>query len=164
MRIEQQGDVLIVDDGQPARWVVGLVAPICVGLFWMLLFNTFSAAVRLGIGALGFAATFLALAVLRAPRMAELDAAKHEVRLVIGWLPLLRRARTIPLASVGKVEIWHPMRWINRGHFWPALVLHSGEWVALSGFPRPRNRYAEVVERVRRVIAEPAATARASGH
>ncbi len=151
MRIEQQGHVLTVDDGLPARWVIGVMVPICVGLFWMYFVNA-STEIRLGIGALGFVSTFLALAVLRAPRTVEFDAAKCDVRLAIGWLPLLRRERTIPFASVCKAEIWHPMRWINRGHFWPALVLHGGEWVALSGFPRPRARCAEVVESVMRVI------------
>jgi hypothetical protein len=154
MKTEQQGHVLTIEDGPGAQWVIAVAVPIAVGLFWMYVFNNAAIETRLGLGALGFVATFLALSVLRAPRTAEFNAQIREVRLQIGWLPLLHRHRTIPFTAIGKAEIWHPRPLINLGHFWPALVLHSGEWVALSGFPRPRARCAEVVASVERVISK----------
>ncbi len=154
MKIRQQGHILTIEDGLTARWVIGLVVPLAVGLGWMILYASASGDIRLDIGALGFFGTFLALAVLRAPRTADIDSLKHEVRLVIGWLPPLQRIRTIPITSVRQAEIWQPLRWINRAQFWPALALHSGELVALSGYPRSRAFSGKVVESVQRFIFE----------
>jgi hypothetical protein len=50
------------------------------------------------------------LAVLRAPRKAEFDAERREVRLEIGWPPLLGRRKAIPFSEIRDARVWQPIR------------------------------------------------------
>jgi len=135
----------------------GLVVPaLVVAGFIYFLWPTGSSISPLGMAAIAFGATALALAVLRAPRLAVIDTKHREIRLTIGWPPLGRR-RIIPLDDIAEVKVWQPIRFGDDrlGAARPALMLADGSRVFLSTYNRSPKACREIVDRVRTLVFAP---------
>ena len=151
---------LLIGDGLGARAGVGLFLPaLLVAGFIYFLWPTGSWISPLGMAAIAFLATAFALAVLRAPRLAAIDAKRREIRLTIGWPPLGRR-RIIPFDDIAEVMVWQPIRFgdDSLGAARPALVLADGSKVFLSTYNRSPKACREIADPVRAFVFAPPRT------
>jgi hypothetical protein len=155
MKIARQQGVLTISDESATRWGVGLGVPIVSGAFVGLLASSWSPTSRLCLGVAFFAAQALALAVLRAPRTAEFDFERRELRLSIGSFPILRRLQTIPFGKIREAKVWRSLPGnSNVGYFRPMLTLSSGKRIFLSTFFRSRRECQEIIETVQSALLE----------
>ena len=107
----------------------------------------------LGLSALAFVATALAMAVLRAPRTAKFDLERRGVRPSIGWPPVFGRRQTIPFDAIREAKVRQRLRLDDDlGSAKPALVLKSGKMIFLSTYNRSPKRCREIIEQVRHCL------------
>jgi hypothetical protein len=161
-RESDRHEELLFGDGRAARAGVGVVIPpLLVGVLLYLLWPTGSSISPLGMAAIAFLATAFALAVLRAPRLAVIDAKRREIRLTIGWPPLGRR-RIIPFNDIAEVKVWQPIRLGDDrlGAARPALMLANGSKVFLSTYNRSPKACREIADPVRALVFAPPRTGR----
>jgi hypothetical protein len=151
MRIEQRGDTLIIDDGKGAHWGAGALVPaIAVGIGYVLIWPPAAGNLRLYQGVLAFAVIAVVLAVLNPPRMVEFDGGRREVRIAIGWPPLLGPRMSIPFDTIREVKISQLVKLSeNLGSARPVLVLKSGEQIFVSTYKRSPKLTREIVNKIR---------------
>jgi len=149
-RDSHQQDLLVIEDGRAAYAGIGVVVPaLLVGTLFYLLWPSGSAIPPLGGTMLAFAATAVALAVLRVPRTAVVDRTQKEIRLTAGWPPF-ERQRIIPFSDISAIKVWQPIKLGDDrlGYARPALVLTDGSRVFLSTYNRSPRRCREIADRV----------------
>ncbi len=145
---------MVIGDGTGARLGLGVLVPaILVGLGSTLIWPPAAGHERFDIGAILFVATALSLAVLNSPRTAEFDLKRREVRLTIGWPPILGRRKSIPFDTIREAKVRQLLRLDDDlGSARPALVLTTGETILLSTYKRSPKRCREIVEQVRSLL------------
>jgi hypothetical protein len=154
MKISRTGPIGVIADGTAANYGIGVFVPaMLVGIFISLIWPSPN---HLYIGALAFLAAALAIAVLRPPRTAEFDIERREVRLTIGWPPLLGRRKIIPFDDIreAKVSQFLPLG-NDLGSAKPALILRRGKTIFLSTYNRSPKRCRAIVEQANQFLLMP---------
>ena len=154
MKVAWQGQNLIIDDGPGAHYGIGVLVPaLTVFAFFVVVMSPAEGHSRLELAALMSFLVAVVLAVLRAPRKAEFDTERHEVRLEIGWPPLLGRRKIIPFADIRDARVWQPIRFSDDwGRARPALALLAGGTVFLSTYNRSPKFCRAIVAQVRQAL------------
>ena len=154
MKISRHENVVVVEDGAGARYGLGVLVPaMAAGALIVAIWPPMAGQHDFDFGVLTFAIVALVLAVLNPPRTSEFDLEKREIRLSIGWPPMLGRRKTIPIDAVCEVEISQVLRLgDDLGSARPVLLLDSGERIFLSTYKRSPKRCREIVEQVRPLL------------
>ncbi len=154
MKVAWQGQNLIIDDGPGAHYGIGVLVPaIIVFTLFVVVMSPAEGHSRLELAALMSFLVTVTLAVLRAPRKAEFDAERREVRLEIGWPPLLGRRKAIPFSEIRDARVWQPVRLSDDwGRARPALALRTGNTVFLSTYNRSPKFCRAIVAQVRQAL------------
>ena len=154
MKINRQENVVVVEDGAGARYGLGVLVPaIVVGVLLVFIWPSMTGYARFDLGVLAVAIVALVLAVLNPPRASQFDLEKRQVRLTIGWPPILGRRKTIPFDAIREVKVSQFLHLgDDLGSARPALVLTSGKKLLLSTYKRSPRRCREIIEQVRPLL------------
>ena len=146
MKISQQGNVVIVEDGVAARYGLGVLVPASI---W----PSMAGHPRFDLSVLAFVTVALVLALLNPPWASQFDVEKQELHVAIGWLPILGRRKTIPFDAIRDVKVsqFLPLG-DDLGSARPVLVLTRGKRVLLSIYKRSPKRCREIIEQVRPLL------------
>ena len=155
MNVTRRKQSLIVDDGLGARCGMGVLVPAILAFaFFAIVLPRVGGYARLELAALMFFAVALALAVLRAPRKTEFDVERREVRLDVGWPPLLGYRRTIAFTDISDAKVWQPIRLSDDfGAARPALMVRPGKTVLLSTYNRSPKFCRTIVTQVQQALS-----------
>jgi hypothetical protein len=152
MNISRKEHSLIVDDGAGARYGLGAAVPAAIVFaFVVLIWPPAAGRLRFDLGAIAFVATALALAALKPPRTAAFDLQRREVRITIGWPPLLGRRRIIAFDDIREAKVRRFIKLGDLGTARPVLVLNDGRTVFLSTYNRTPDRVGRVIKQVQRL-------------